>query len=74
MYELHIVFNMNINSLVPNDAYAALQDVGFNSLITLHMCCPTVAILVKSSFFGGGWDGWVAVGGWVRMKSLSSVI
>jgi hypothetical protein len=54
MYELHIVFNMNINSLVPNDAYVALQDAGFSSLMTQHMWRPTVAILVKSRFFGGG--------------------
>jgi len=47
---------MNINSLVPNEAYAALQDAGFSSLMTHHMRCPTVAILVKSCFFylGGG--------------------
>jgi hypothetical protein len=60
MYELHVVFIMHINSLVPNDAYAALQDAGFSSLMTQHVCCPTVAILVKSSFFfGGGGDEWV---------------
>lgn len=57
MYELHIVFNMNINYLVPNDAYAAFQDAGFSSLMTQHMHCPTVAILVNSSFFCQGSGG-----------------
>lgn len=44
---------MNINSFVPNEAYAALQDAGFNSLMTQHMRHPTVAILVKSCIWGG---------------------
>jgi hypothetical protein len=59
VYELHIVCNMNINSLVPNDAYAALQDSGFSSLMTQHMHCATVAILKNSVFFflvGGEMD------------------
>jgi hypothetical protein len=28
------VFNMNINALVPNDTYAALQVAGFNYVMT----------------------------------------
>lgn len=59
MYELNIVFNMNINSLVPNDEYAALRDAGFNSLMTQRVHCPTVAILIKSSFFLVGVGGWM---------------
>ena len=35
-----------IKPSVPNNAYAASQEAGFNSLTTQHTCQPIMAILV----------------------------
>jgi hypothetical protein len=63
---------MNINCLVPSDAYATLQVAGFISLMAQYMHCPTGhACKILVFFF---WGGEVGGGGGGMIANENSTV